>query len=1356
MPKTLWIRFISAIGLLLLCINTLWGLPISFRQFSVEQGLPNYSVISLTQDKAGFIWAGTTAGLCRYDGTRFRVYKHDSQKAGQLSGNHVHSLFTDTGGTLWVGTSTGLDRYDARQDLFKKVRINGNSPTGVFCIYEDSRSRIWVGSTNGLFRLGKTPGEKSVFFYAAENNKGIAGNLVKAIFEDSAGRIWVGTDNGLSLIEAITNNTFRFTNFTLESDGNDIKKEKTITAITQGADGQLWIGTQGNGIYSFNTGTSRFVHYQSLPAAGRPSLVNNNVRCITVDKDKNLWIGTQEGISIFNPLTKLFTSIVHKEADKESLSQNSVYSILQDKSGSVWIGTYFGGLNFMPAYTTQFSTIQNTDKPNSISNNVISSIIEDRQHNLWIGTEGGGLNYYNRTTGFFKWYRHSSGTPNSLGSNLVKVVYYDNDQNLWVGTHGGGLNLLTENGFKRFIMDSLKSADNEISSVLQDSDGVLWIATNTGMKFFKKQGANLIPVPNKVVLSGANAQYLYKDKQQQVWIACAAGLYVLRGHTLEEADKTITVNSFAEDEKGDLWMGTQNKGLVKYSRRDKRIILQGPPALQSYNIIGLLPDNKEGCFWLSTNRGLLHFSTSDNSFQVYTKTDGLAGNEFNYNSFHKGNDGRLYFGGFNGITHFVPDQIKKNEFPAPLVFTALKLDKNEIKINGTEKILKENIISAPNLTFAYDQNVFTLEFALLNYIKSEKNKYQYKLEDFDKNWKETSNGSATYTNLPSGTYKFLVKAANNDGLWSDPVSILIQVKPPFWLTWWAYCIYALIITAIVFIVARFFFLRALLKKEDELHQAKLQFFTNASHEIRTHLTLIMAPVERLLYENKKENFIQQQLTQVKANTHRLLSLVSELMDFRKAESNHLHLHPHRQNLIPFLQDIYESFREMSLSKNIRMSFVHDEDLVEVNFDEHQLEKVFFNLLANAFKFTEEGGQITLHVSSQNDRAVIIKVTDNGRGIAPQYQEKLFTNFFQVADHGLQNTGYGIGLALAKNIVELHKGSISVESVPAQNGNNGKTIFTVFLPKNASLPAAPKTTTPQQNSLPKAEPTSILTAPEKTPANEVLSGTPKYTLLIVEDNTELAQLIKETLAPQYHIITAENGLQGWEASTSEIPDLIISDVMMPEMDGFALCEKIRQDERTCHIPVILLTAKSAQSDQVAGLQQGADLYLTKPFSTKVLELNIQNLLAARQRIKQKLTKELVRVQITGAEKPESEEEILSNNLDKAFLEKVMLLINKHIDNPEFGVEMLSRKVAMSAPVLYKKLRALTNMSVNEFIKLQRFRKAAELLAQKRLTVNEVSFAVGYDDRKYFSREFKKYFGVLPSEFSAGSKEFNSQL
>lgn len=1339
--KLVALKRTAGLLLWLACFLTGVGQQLSFNRLTVENGLLSNSVLSIAQDRQSFLWFGTSIGLTRYDGARFKVY---------LPSNNITSLYCDKANNLWAGTSGGLDHYDVRKDAFEKISINGKRIGNIHCIYEDKKGRLWIGSINGLHLLTDPVKKTFQSFYTSDNGNSIAGNVVRAVIEDKAGNLWVGTNNGLTRMQWV-NGQWIYTTFRNQPGNANSLIADYITSIAEDTLHNLWIGTQHDGISFYNPATNAFTNWSHTN--NQSGLINNNIRHVLCTSRGQIWVGTQEGLSIIDPQTKAIHSYQHEAANPKSLSQNSIYSMLEDANGSLWVGTYFGGVNSTYSYNTPFQTIQNNQSTSSLSNNVVSSIVEDGQHNLWMGTEGGGLNYYNRSNGSFTAYKNMLNDAGSLGSNLVKIVYLDKDDNPWCGTHGGGLNVYDRNEkkFNRYLYKENDPAtlSAEITSITEDPQHRLWIISQQGISIFQRNGTKLESTDQRSMFTSLPgfATTLYTDRAGNVWIGGAAGLYKITGNTVLKIDTNYNVNCIREDHQGNLWLGLNYGALAKYDPNKNSYTRYGnKDILANINVVGIL-DDEQGNLWLSSNRGLIRYNPARNSAQTYTMSDGLAGNEFNNNSYYKDSRGEMYFGGFNGITHFYPAGIEINNYTAPVVFTGLKLFNNYIGINDENKILNENITLSPGLTFRYNQDVFTIEFALLNYIKSSKNKYSYKLEGFDKGWNEVTNNTATYTNLPSGNYIFYVKGANNDGIWSAPARIAIKVMPPFWLTWWAYCIYILVLAGILFLVLRYFFLRALLRKEDELHQVKLNFFTNVSHEIRTHLTLIMAPVEKMLHNKQHDTFVHQQLNQVKQNADRLLKLVSELMDFRKAETDHLQLHIGRYNLVPFLQDIYVSFRETSLANEINMSFIHNTEEMYLYYDKEQLEKVFFNLLANALKFTPAGGRVVL-MAEQKDNKITVTVTDNGRGIAPQYIDKLFTNFFQVADHGLQNTGYGIGLALSKNIIAMHQGTINVESEPATDTREGKTVFTVSLKQGnshfstADLLVFPPDKAPVQTE--KIIPGGITIS---TPALAQTESIDKhFTILLAEDNDELRLLIKETFVQQYHILECQNGAQAWETAIVEIPDLIISDVMMPEMDGFTLCEKLKTDQRTSHIPVILLTAKSTQRDQVSGLETGADLYLTKPFSTRILELNVRNLLASREKLRQKFSSQIVAPALLHDTTSETFTENVSNTVDAAFLQKVLAIIEEHMDNPDFGVEMLSRKIAMSAPVLYKKIKAVTDMSVNEFVKSIRLKKAAQLLLKKQMTVYEVAYAVGYSDRKYFSREFKKQFGKTPSEYT----------
>lgn len=1339
------------LALCITCWMQLSGQDIAFHKLSIENGLPSNSILAISQDNTGYMWFGSNNGLSRFDGIRFKTYKSIARDSTALSSNDIHSLLRDSKNRLWIGTSNGLDLYNAKKDNFRRFDISNGEALIINSILEDRRGQIWIGSSRGLHLLSDPDGSTFLSFYESGKDAGIAGNIVKAIFEDYVGNIWVGTNNGLTRMQW-QQDKYNFKTFCHSDSIPGSLSANYITCITEDQQHRLWIGTQNDGINLLASGQDQFIRLAHSKETG--ALINNNIRCIVPYTKGGMWVGTQEGLSIINPSTLSVSSYQHNAADKNSLSQNSIYSIFEDANGSMWTGTYYGGANISYAFTTPFEIIQNDATRNSLSNNVASSIVEDGQHNIWIGTEGGGLNYYDRKQKVFTAFKNNLKEEASIGSNLVKVVYLDKDGNPWIGTHGGGLNVLDRksNQFIRHLYkpNDLATLNSEISAIQEDAADRFWVFSNNGLRLFRRRGTRLLPLsiseefPHFPPMA---IRCFFLDSKKRFWIGADPGLFRVEGNSIISVDSNFTVNCIAEDSSGRIWTGLGYEGIAGLDMKAGKLIrYQDKENPQNVNVLGVLPDEEDN-IWMSTDRGIIKFNPRKNTFQTYTVSDGLSGNEFNYKSFLKDSRGEMFFGGFNGITHFFPHRIQFNPYVAPLVLTGLKLFNNTIDPNSADKLLKENISYANTVRFHYDQNVFSIEFALLNYIKSSKNKYAYKLVGFDKEWNASPGPSVTYTNLPPGNYLFAVKGANNDGIWSLPAYINIHVLPPYWLTWWAYAIYFIAFAALVFLVTRYFFLRNLFKKEEELHQIKLNFFTNISHEIRTHLTLIMTPVEQIMRQKEDASFEYQQLKQVKANANRLLRLVNELLDFRKAETRNLQLKPERHNLIPFLQEIYTSFRDISLSRNIRTSFIHSSENIFLYFDRAQLEKVFFNLLMNAFKFTPAGGRIILQVEEKNNR-VKISVTDNGHGIASEYLDKLFSNFFQVADHGVQNTGYGIGLALTKHIVELHKGSIEVESIPQKDGKEGKTIFTVTIPQGNKH--FDETALQQIERTDKADDlfaTERMMAPPAT--NQEVQGInsqeKNFNILLIEDNEELRKLLWQSFNAQYEVILAENGKVGWETAIEKIPDLIVSDVMMPEMDGFTLCAQLKQDERTSHIPVILLTAMSAQNEQISGLETGADVYITKPFSVKALELNVRNLLAARERMRARFSLQLNGQPVPGRKKEAALEENMSTRLDREFMGKLLLLVDEHMDDPGFGVDMLSRKMAMSAPILYRKLKALTGLSVNEFVKSLRLQKAATLLMERQHTVNEVSFMVGYNDRKYFSREFKKQFGQTPTEY-----------
>ncbi|WP_326993699.1 two-component regulator propeller domain-containing protein [Chitinophaga sp. 212800010-3] len=1304
---------------------------IVFNHLKVENGLSHKSVFAIVQDSRGFMWFGTRHGLNRYDGRSFRIYEHDDADSSSISSSYVSSLVSDTAGSVWVGTEAGLDRYDPVRDCFIKTPVTA----GVTALLMDNDGTVWAATAKGVYRLK----DKQHNRFTPVN---IGDGLVRCMFADHEGIIWIGTTCGLIRLKKHAGGYCK--EVFLHDDNNTASlSDNGITTVAEDKYRRLWVGTQCSGVNRYDPASHSFVRYEQQ-RGNTTGIINNNIRKIFSDRLGRLWICTQEGLSIMDPLSGRCISFQHDPVNRKSLSQNSLHSIFQDNNGSIWIGTYFGGVNVVHSSVTAFSIWQNNEQHGSISNNVVSGMAEDGAGNLWIGTEGGGLNYFSRATGNFTAYKHQENDPSSIGSNLVKTVLKDKDGNIWVGTHSGGINLLdpATGRFKHFAgMGTAEELFNtEVGALMEDSQGRFWSGWQNGVIVYRRRNRNLEQLPLRIPeLQNRHTTCFLEDRKKNIWIGTAEGLYLYADGRCKLIQKN-GINCIREDARGRIWIGLYYNGLFLYDpNTGKGRIYTEKDGLPHSNVMGILEDNSHN-LWISTENGLAVFNPDTNMFRTYTQSDGLAGNEFNYNSFLEDSRGEFFFGGDNGLTGFYPDKMGTNNYDANMVITGLNLFNQPVKINGKDGLLKEDISLTPEVVFHHNQDVFTLEFALLNYIRPGKNRYAYKLVGFDGSWNEVSNTAATYTSLPAGEYTFMVKGAGNDGIWSRPAVLKITVLPPLWLRWWSFLLYGAVITALLWLIFRFFYLRGMLKKEEELHQEKLNFFTNISHEIRTHLTLITAPVDRIMSSGAAGGFFWQQLHQVKDNADKLLRLVSELMDFRKAETGHLRLQPASHDVVAFLEAIVNHFRELATERNITISFNHHRDIIPLWFDSLQMEKVCFNLLSNAFKFTPDGGTIIVSAELRYDE-VRISVTDNGRGIAAEYIDKLFDNFFQGDDHGQQNTGYGIGLALSRSIVELHKGTITVESRPASGNREGRTCFTVTIPRksymgDALVPLPEPVKVPKRNSAP------VIAATETTAAPRL------NTILLAEDNPDLGRLLRETFEPLYQVILCADGQEAWKTATEQIPDLVITDVMMPGMDGFMLCHELKTDERTSHIPVIMLTARNGQADQLHGLETGADHYLAKPFSPRALELNVRNLLALRENIRnvagRRLASEGKEEAVSSVDDIHTAHDTLPNKMDQAFLQRAIGFVEEHMNDPEFGVNMLSVKLAMSPPVLYKKLKAVTDMSVNDFIKSLRMKKAAQLLKEKEMAVYEVAYSVGYNDRKYFSKEFKKQFGQTPQE------------
>ncbi|AWK06197.1 hypothetical protein HYN56_18980 [Flavobacterium crocinum] len=929
---------------------------------------------------------------------------------------------------------------------------------------------------------------------------------------------------------------------------------------------------------------------------------------------------------------------------------------------------------------------------------------------------------------------------------MVKAIAIDKSQNIWIGTGLGGLNLFdpktaTFTIFKQNTANSNSIVSDNVNCLVINRQNKIFIGTDVGLNIYDidKQRFSFFETNGKTFLyKSINA--LYEDRKGNIWVGGPTGIHIYKNSKLEYQhfrqasgeSLTYDINCFFEDSKGQMWVGTYHHGLALLQPKNNNFrIFDTNKGLPSDNVLAITEDKNDN-LWISTDNGLAKYDPYVNAFRSFNIIDGLPDNQFNTNSVLNDSEGKIFFGTYNGLVSFNPQNIQKNTFAPTTVFSNLKLFNIPVKIDDKSGVLNADINFIKNLTFKHDQNIFTIEFSALNFVKSNKNKYAYMLKGFEKNWNYVDIPSATYTNLPAGDYQFLVKSANNDGIWNRNIKkINIKVLPPFWRTWWAYLIYLTAVSIIAYYIAKFLKARSQLRQELHFEKMKLDFFTNVSHEIRTPLTLILGPIEKLEKLTTENSLANKYAVSIKNNTNRLYRLVNELLDFRKADSGKMHLYFVKEDLVGVIKEVFDSFQTLAEVKDIQYTFKCFYPEILVYFDKNQIEKVFFNLLSNAFKFTNKGGAINLKVTLKA-KNVKVSITDNGKGIPIKNLDDIFTKFYQVD----QSMGTGIGLALTKSLIELHKGKISVKSKPATQDKAGKTTFTVLLKLG-------KDHLNEINILPMSQNENIIIEDIEDNLSEIITDNlteenkiKTASILIVEDNDEVRDFIKQSLETNYFVYESENGLEGWKTALQIIPDLIISDVMMPIMDGLELCKKIKTDLRTSHIPVIMLTAKSAPVHHLHGLQHGADAYITKLFSDQILQLKIQNLLSLKVALQQKYSEQILKLPIIINSE---------SSKDEVFLQRLQQIVEENISSTNLDLAFITTEIGMSKSVLYKKFSALTNLSLNEFIKNQRLKHAVELFQKGETSTLTVALQVGFNDVKYFSREFKKKYGITPSEY-----------
>ncbi len=1366
----------NRIVIMLLCFVTVSFLhaqvnSFRFKHLGIADGLPQSSVYCMYQDQKGFIWIGTIYGLSRYDGYEFKHFKFENGSPYSISSNELAALQEDAMGNLLVGTVAGVDLYDRKKERFSKVLLEGKTAkqeAGVIrAICKDHKGNIWVGGTKGLLRYNPQTRTLS----RVPLNIGEKQRMVTTIAEDVQHVLWLGYGNTVLRYDPVTQKTLPLPQALLQ---NPYYTKSPAYIIKHDAAQNVWIGTERDGLIVLYDQGHRCVNYRSDT---KPMPLNNDmVRAIAFTKEGNTWIGTRNGLYIINANGLITRHIQMDKYDPASLSGNSIMCFMQDNAGSMWVGTFAGGISINQPGNDNFSYIR--EQPGQqlgLNYRVVSRVLEDKEYNLWIATEGGGLNFLDRKNNAYRYIHVNPNSDHLVNQEIIKTIQLDAKDNVWIGTLEGLFYYnKTSGAIKRYpLAESARTLlDEQVYGLAQDSSG-LWVGTKGGLFFLHTNGSftryRYHSGQTGGIVSG-DINVIMKDAQGGIWIGTETGLsYLKKGAShfvnyLDEHAGTVqgtSILSLYEDAIGNIWVGTRGGGLKVLNRKENTFHTIDKKYGLSDDIVHGIIQDRQGNLWISFSQSIAKlvlkrmgppFAPGDVQITNYSVNNGLGTNEF-LTATCRTSSGEIMFGGVNGIVAFQPEKLVVNKTKPPVVLTGLLIKNTPTGIDKEGSPLEESITYAKNITLTHDQAYFTIHFAALNYINSATNQYAYTLQGLqgEKEWNYVGNKqSATYTNLDAGNYVFKVKAANNDGLWNDTYTELhIKVLPPIWKTWYAYVLYAAIIGFLLYLFNAYSIKTDRLKqdlqmqqlnreKDQELIQKKLSFFTNISHEIKTPLTLILAPMEKMAAMLQGNTQAQGQLGLMQKNGERLLRLTNQLLDFRKLESGDMQLQVAGGDIIAFVKDITASFEVYAQRRDVQLNNEFNREHFEAWFDDDKLEKILFNLLSNALKFTPPGGKVTLSTMVEEDN-IQFKVGDNGSGITVEHLGKIFQPFYHYNDTGARVDGTGIGLAFTKALVELHHGTIEVTSRPATPGEPGYTCFTVTLPAGKAHYAADET---RETALRKGyqhDATQVDALPQ--PGEQDLFAEEleeKPLMLIVEDNPDVLSFMTSHFKERYHVYTARNGKEGWEMALNRIPDIIISDVMMPEMSGTDFCRQLKTDERTSHIPVILLTARTPLTYRMEGFETGADDYITKPFSLALLQVRVTNLLYSRKLLRERYRKDITlqptNVAITPA--------------DELFLGKVMQFIDDNIMEPSLNVEQLGKEVNMSRATLYRKIKALTNQSTIEFIRSVRLKKAAQLLKLNEYTVNEVAYMVGFSDVDYFRKWFKHDFGVTPKEYAAG--------
>lgn len=1339
-------RMLESIQLLILYSFLFWPLSSNsqelkslqqykFDHFTTQEGLLHPVVRDIIQDQYGFLWFATDQGLNRYDGYEFKKFPEENDSI-ELN-TSIRDLTKGEKDNIWIGSLKGLYEFNLKTNQLKPIILNaeGQEKDAVICLTQSKNGILWIGTTKGVKCYNPKSGEVVAYKKKDNVNYPFSKLRIEPILEDTSGILWIGTREGLNKYDPATGeNTIYLHN---PQDDSSIGADG-IGSLMQDKNGTIWIGTLNGGLNKY-IGNNKFQHYIHNPKDPQ-SIASNRVTSLLEDEGSLIWIGLgDQELNIFNSQTETFEHYPSNEDDPTSIGPSTIWNILRDNSGIYWFAQHGIVSKLDPLKNVFVNHKHQTNNPQSLSHNTTLAIAESDTRDIWVGTWGGGLNRYNPYSQRFERVAYQKDNANSILESRVRRLHAGSNTELWISHFSGKLTQFDGQRYTLFNYNPDapdRSGMSPIGLLTEDEQGNLWYGNEQGIirihlisndyKYF--QAIDDISIKN---LYG-----ILKTRDGQIWVHGEGGLayFDLSSNVFKRVDsfeQNLSIQSIFEDENETLWLGVEQLGLVQYDVKNNTSLTFGKKEGLTNSQIMCIREDDKGILWLSTNGGIFSFDKENKKFSSYYVSDGLPDNAFLMNSCCKSkHTGRLYFGGVKGFTEFHPDSLKANEFSPPIRFTKMRKYSDQ---NVMEEI---TLLGRKEIQLDYHDQLITFEFAILDFHNPLKHKYRYQLQGQSDIWIELDNKhDITFAKLDPGNYELHIAGINDKGTEAEPAKLSIDILPPWWRTSWAYLFFAAVAFSLIYAVYRFQLNRQITKAEmiklKELDEAKTRLYTNITHEFRTPLTIILGMAQRVQTDSRA--WLDEGIQMIQHSGKNLLNLVNQMLDLAKLESGRSNLKLIQGNIISYLQYVVESFHSLAEMKNINLQFTSTEQTVLADYDPDNLLKIISNLISNAIKFTESNGEVAVHVSPSNSEEhqtfLEIVVSDTGVGIPQDKLPHVFDRFYQVDNSPTRSgEGTGIGLALTKELVKLMDGKIAAKSTLGEGSE-----FRLSLPIRTE---APVVNTVDQVSINDNLMTTVTSHSRKidfqVPAN---TNGENPTLLIVEDNIDVIKYLFSCLEDSYQLEVAYNGAEGIEKAIALVPDIIISDVMMPIKDGFELCDTLKNDQKTSHIPIVLLTAKADIDSKIAGLKRGADAYLPKPFNKEELLVQLDNLVKLRQKLQ-------MRYQDAIPTSVDLENPFVS--MEDAFLLKIKDIVEENLNKADFDINWLAQQMHMSRVQLFRKIKALTDKSPSMFVRSIRLQKAKTLLLSTTMNISEITYDVGFSNPAFFSRIFRDEFGKSPTE------------